>query len=488
MPFLKRVFILLFLSFIISDLLYSQNIKPNILVKKYPPTALREDAGIMKDIILKMHPVVGIYRSRSFCEELFDKFSLSLKDSLTEKQFRIRLKMILDELRCGHTEALPSKEYIKQSNKEKIGFSPYFFLPLNNKLYLWASVNRKRDTLIKRSAEIKKINGVSVDTMFTVCKKIISADGFIESGKNHYLQMGFNSYYPVLFGRPDTFRVDFMKADKLKSVKYPLIKVKNIPSLILSPKEDSAFVKHKKAALKYMFIDSAKKSMHLKIHAFSRKRFKSAYRTVFRKMKNNKSENLIVDLRFNGGGSLENSYRLLSYLIDTPKTQTLKTAIKTYPDKKHMKGNIYFKLMRFGFGMIASKKTINDTDNFIYTIKPRKKNHFNGKIYVLINGGSFSASCLVSAYLKSNKKTIFIGEETSGAIEGCNAGITPYYKMPNTNIRIRIPAFRVVHDVSPQITGRGIVPDYKIVYEVEDVLTRKDLELNMVKKLIGISK
>ena len=484
MPFLTRLFAVIIFVFLVGNSVFSQKSKQNVLTKKYAPICLQEDARIMKDIILKMHPVVGIYRSRTFCEGLFDQFIISLKDSLTEKQFRIRLKVILDELRCGHTEALPSKEYIKQSDKQKLGFSPYFFIPLNNKVYLWASANRKKDTLIKRASEIKKINGVSVDTMLTVCRKIISTDGFNETGKNHYLKMGFNNYYTALFNRPDTFRVEFLDGEKLKAVKYPLIKLRSIPALVISPKEDSAFSVHKKARMKYMFIDSAKKSMHLKIYSFSRKYFKMSYRRVFKKMKKNKSENLILDLRYNGGGSLENSYRLLSYLIDTTKTQTLKTAIRKYPDKKHMRGNLWFKMMRIGFGMIAKKKTINDTDNYIYSIKPRKKNHFNGKIYVLINGGSFSASCLVSAYLKNTGKTVFIGEETSGAIEGCNAGITPYYKMPNTKIKIRIPAFRVQHDVCPQITGRGILPDYKIDYGIEDVMRRRDLELKKVKELL----
>jgi C-terminal processing protease CtpA/Prc len=170
--------------------------------------------------------------------------------------------------------------------------------------------------------------------------------------------------------------------------------------------------------------------------------------------------------------------------LDTAKTQTLRTGIRSYPYKQYTNGNVIFKLMRFGFKLIAKKRTINDTDNFIYTIKPVRKYHYSKKVYVLINGGSFSASCLVAAYLKYHNRATFIGEETAGTAEGCNAGITPYYKLPNTKIRVRMPAFRIVHDVCPVITGHGIQPDIRINYSIKDFLARRDLEMEKVRELI----
>ncbi|MBA3665614.1 MAG: hypothetical protein H0W61_15620, partial [Bacteroidetes bacterium] len=267
-------------------------------------------------------------------------------------------------------------------------------------------------------------------------------------------------------------------------ITYPAVKVRSIPSIPLIGKDDSLYTVYKRARIKYRFLEDDKKTMVLKINSFSRKRFDKGYRHVFRKLKKNNSENLVIDLRNNGGGSLENSYKLLSYLLDSAQTQTLRTGIKSYPYKQYTNGNILFKLMRFGFKLIAKKKTINDTDNFIYTIKPNRKYHYSKKIFVLINGGSFSASCLVAAYLKYHKRAVFIGEETAGAAEGCNAGITPYYKLPNTKIRLRMPAFRIVHDVCPFITGRGIMPDYRVEYTIYDFLNRKDLEIDKVKELI----
>ena len=80
---------------------------------------------------------------------------------------------------------------------------------------------------------------------------------------------------------------------------------------------------------------------------------------------------------------------------------------------------------------------------------------------------------------------MFVGEETSGTFEGCNAGIMPYYTLPNSKLKIRMPAFRVLNDVCPKITGHGIIPDYKIEYTVKDILQKRDLELIKVNEIIS---
>lgn len=488
MPFFKQFLVIIFFVFFVWSHVFSQPTKESALRKKYSPAQLKQDADLIKNIVLSMHPVIGIYNSRDYYTNLFDSYIGSLNDSLDEKQFRIRTKIVLDQLHCGHTESLLSRAYYKEAAKQTYNFSPYFFIPIKNKVYMLAALNKKKDTLIKKGVEIISINGVSTDSIIRYSKRFISSDGFNQTGKEHYLQLGFNSFYPSLFGRPDTFTVDYLVGTTLKRTKYKAIKLKTIPPLPLAIKTDSSFTHYHLAKMKFGYLDEENVTMHLKLDAFSRKRSKMAYRKIFRELKKNKTENLIIDLRNNGGGSLENCYNLLSYLLDTAQTQTLRTSIRSYPYKKYTALPVIYKLMRFGLGTISKKKTINDTDNFVYTIKPKKKYHYNNKIYVLINGGSFSASCLVAAYLKANNKAVFVGEETAGAIEGCNAGITPYYTLPNTKAKIRMPAFRIVHDVSPNITGHGIVPDHKIEYGISDILSRRDLEIIKVKELIKTSK
>jgi hypothetical protein len=460
--------------------------KPNVLTKKIAPAALKCDAGIMEQAIMKMHPAVGIYSSRAEIQANFDRFNANLTDSLTQKEFRLRVKLLVDELHCGHTEVLYSKTFYKQVKHLHLNYSPYIFLPVKEHLYVLGYLGRKQDSLIRKGMLVQSINGFATDSILNYSKRFVSTDGFNRTAKSHYVQLSFNSYLPVLFGRPDTFQLVLQDTKALKSFHYPAVKLKNLPDLPLGPKDDSLCSRYKRAKIRYRYLDDDKATFLMKIEKFSHAGDARAYRRIFRKLKTTPTQNLVIDLRNNGGGSLANSYRLLSYLLDTIRTQTLKSTVKHYPLKKYTHGNWTFRLTQFVYTAIGKHEMRQDTDVFVYRIKPRKKNHFDGKIFVLINGGSFSASCLVAAYLKSTGRATFIGEETGGAEEGCNAGITPFYELPNSGIRVRVPAFRVDNDVCKSRAGRGIRPDYEVDYQFKDVVARKDLELMKVKALLGI--
>ena len=65
------------------------------------------------------------------------------------------------------------------------------------------------------------------------------------------------------------------------------------------------------------------------------------------------------------------------------------------------------------------------------SIKPQA---FQGKVYVLINGGSFSASCILSSNLQGSKRAVFVGEETGGTYNGTVAGRMPLLELPNSKL------------------------------------------------------
>ena len=474
-----KIFIIIFIFF--GNLSAQKGYNIN---KKYPPSALKQDASILKDVILKMHPSIGIYHSKTYYEDLFDKLTNSFTDSLTEKEFRIRLKSAMNQLHCGHSEIFLSKAYSKVIKPMKLNWLPYYFLAINNKLYSIMPVNSKKDSAIKSGSEILKINKISADSILNYSRRMISADGYIETGKNLSIRYGINYFYPSLFGRPDSFLIESKKNDSIQIQYVKACNLKDLPVLPIGIREDSLLHKHKRANINEGYVGNDKELFVLKIRSFKSSRYKKIYRRTFRTLRKNKIENLVIDLRNNGGGNLSNSYRLLKYLMETEQTITLKTHVKNYPYRKYTKGNITFKFTKYALKKMGTKKINGDSISYIQKIKPYKKEHYTGKLYVLINGGTFSASCIVAAYLKNNKNATLIGRETGGTNEGCNAGITPYYTLPNTKLKVRIPAFRIIHDIDPALTGHGILPNHEIKYSFEDILKRRDLEMKFVKDLI----
>ena len=111
MPFLKELSFIIFSVFFLRLPVLSQQEKQSPLNVKYAPAQLKADAEILKNVTLAMHPAIGIYNTRSHYENQFNNFISELNDSLTEKQFRIRTKLLIDDIHCGHTEAILSKAY-----------------------------------------------------------------------------------------------------------------------------------------------------------------------------------------------------------------------------------------------------------------------------------------------------------------------------------------------------------------------------------------
>lgn len=479
---MRSYFIIFFVS--LAFFVAAQTKQAPIFTQQFDTSQLKQDIRLLKKVIIKMHPVVGVYQPKIYFDSLFNQLELDITKPLTTKEFYISLRNAIDGFQCGHTEIAPSKTYTKAMLKRKVNYSPYFFVPVNNKVYNIASLSKSKDTILKKGDEIISINGISTQSLIFVCKKMFTVDGFNTSGKNYMLQTSFNAFYPSLTIRPDTFRVEFKRGNApVKEVKYKSISLANIPELPIKPKQDSTLISYKKAAIKYRFYND-NKICYLKLTRFSHQKFKKAYRKIFKQIENHKTEKMILDLRDNGGGSLANCYRLISYFNDTALNQTLYTKIKNYPEKKHTRGNFAFKFTRFFFKVVGNHRHKGDTDFYTISIKPNKKHHYKGKLIVLINGASFSASCLTAAYLKYRNRASFIGQETSGALEGCNAGVTPYYTLPNTKLRVRVPAFRIQHDVSPKPLGRGIIPDIEINYSFNDLVERKDLELAKALELL----
>ena len=63
-------------------------------------------------------------------------------------------------------------------------------------------------------------------------------------------------------------------------------------------------------------------------------------------------------------------------------------------------------------------------------------NHFNGNLYILINGGSFSATGLLISLLKYNHIGQFIGEESGGSYITSANKFQRNIELPNTKLGI----------------------------------------------------
>jgi C-terminal processing protease CtpA/Prc len=223
--------------------------------------------------------------------------------------------------------------------------------------------------------------------------------------------------------------------------------------------------------------------------------YDSVLANAFDMLKRKKIGNLIIDLRDNEGGSEHQQAELMSYLYNKPfklyeniyvsrlDYRPLKEVIAVNEkDTSRLLDNNEDEWMR----RISDNLWINNYEYYEgLQLQPPKANVFQGNLYILMNGGSFSSTSALIANIKNTTKAKFIGEESGGLYEGPTGGQTVPIILPNSKIMIRIsPNINIGFLYKKNPIGRGVLPDYPVNYSIEDILGKRDLEIEKAKVLI----
>jgi C-terminal processing protease CtpA/Prc len=110
--------------------------------------------------------------------------------------------------------------------------------------------------------------------------------------------------------------------------------------------------------------------------------------------------------------------------------------------------------------------------------------HYNGNVYVVQGGYTFSAAAMFVLSIKEQQNVTVVGEETGGGDYGTTAIHLPTIILPNSKLRITLPLYRIVPDNHKTKTGRGIQPDVFIPPSSVAIKNGVDPKLQKIKELI----
>ncbi len=116
--------------------------------------------------------------------------------------------------------------------------------------------------------------------------------------------------------------------------------------------------------------------------------------------------------------------------------------------------------------------------------KPKKRHHYDGKVYIVTGGNSFSATTLFASALVKQDNITVVGEETGGGAYGNSAWLIPDVTLPVTGIRFRLPLFRLVIDKTTPKNGRGVQPEVEALPSIEAIKRNADFKVEKVMELI----
>jgi C-terminal processing protease CtpA/Prc len=115
--------------------------------------------------------------------------------------------------------------------------------------------------------------------------------------------------------------------------------------------------------------------------------------------------------------------------------------------------------------------------------RPKRRYHYDGHVYVLTGGNTFSASTLFLQAVRGQDNVTVVGEETGGGAYGNNAWLIPDVTLPNTGVRFRLPLFRLVIDRTA-VKGQGVLPDVPALPTVNAIRRNADFKTEKVLELI----
>jgi C-terminal processing protease CtpA/Prc len=209
---------------------------------------------------------------------------------------------------------------------------------------------------------------------------------------------------------------------------------------------------------------------------------------TFKTLSEKKTRVLILDLRGNGGGSDMYGAMLVSYLTDKPfryfdhiNMKTISPSFKEHSDWR-----------TDGEARLREGVTPDQAGGYLVTGKlhpgvleqPPGKYPFLGKVFVLIDGGTFSTAADFCAVTHHLKRATFIGEETGGGYYGNNSGEQVIVTLPNSKARVRVPMWEYWNAV-PGYDGkrRGTRPDHLVETKTSNLLRGVDEQLDTTLKL-----
>lgn len=457
--------------------------------QSFSPAALRDDLTFLQRALYRGHPGAFRYTPRDSMNAIFDRLRAAVPtDSVTADQAQVLLRQAVAAVRDGHT-SLETPFFDDQTR-----VLPIMAQVADGRLFVWRHYSG--DTTLRRGAEIRSVNGTAAADLLAQCRSVAFGDGFSTSFPDVLASVYFARFVRLFQGDTTHYAVQSMNPQGQPRSHYmasksraDLQKLQGIRSREAGRREVGVprkpILTNRTMSLQR---DTARPDMAvLTLTSFPNRGYRKFYRRAFRWLHQQHIATLVVDVRNNTGGNIRNMDRLVASIADVPfgydYVRQRRTNMDRYfgPKAKATKAVVWVK---YNFQIGFRYRREGNWHVQCWRVKPRKRDNFDGKTFVLTNGWSFSSASMCASFLKNKAGATVVGTESGGNETGNCGGGFPKLKLPNTGYRVRFPLFLLRYQVGQPDTGRGVMPDLATPYSIQDLLDGKDLEMEAVRRIL----
>lgn len=401
-------------------------------VKVFTQKEYQEDLDQLGKKLLEVHPnALKFITKEDFWKIIEEKKGL-ITNHTTFGEFNWHCSEIIASINCSHTSMgsfFPESEMLPSTLR-----FPLQIRWVNDQLFVIDPLNNADRVALKD--QILTINEQPVADLIRSIYSHIPSQGYIETTKKHFFNTWATAMIPYALGFPKTYEIRI----KGKENRIALKEATNYKEPFFDPS-----IKTCEDNLCFDLLDNRKDAV-LTISSFNYypwnnlNVFEDFMDKSFIEIQEEGIENLIIDLRFNGGGSPESSIHLLRYLVNKPFT--------------------YF--VNSGYGAEDGRSVQ------YYPFE----NTFKGKCYFIIDGHGNSTTGHFMSLVKVLNLGTIVGEEL-GSNQFCTAGQT-ICRLSNTKLEYYVANSTSIAASESLPDETGILPDHYVTQSINDYLNKVD--------------
>jgi Peptidase family S41 len=453
--------------------------------RKFSQQELRQDFAALRQVLEESHPGLYRYTPKKEMDADFERALQSIPTAMDEREFYGVVTSLLSQIKDGHTRVYLASDFRKflDSSAKRI---PLRVRMLNRRLYVLAGA----DDRVPPGSELLSIQGMPVTQITEAMFKHVSGDGDILTSKAAAIGDNFGLYYYLFLGQPETFKVEYRTPDKQKKISLLPAVTAETTKKLGEPADAGT-----QRPLRYEAL-SVPRAARFTIETFAlpppdqgQPDFALFLAATFEQIRKEGIEDLVIDLRGNDGGD-NLGLPLFSYLTDRPFlfSDSAEAASQTF-SSLHQYAHLDTDFSKeFEQHLVAAgngRFKVEGNDDLAPPMQQPQKESYAGRLWVLIDGDVFSATSQFCSLVRSHRRGVFVGEETGGGYHGNSSGEEVVMTLPASQLRIVVPLVRNEMAASdPAGAGRGIIPDYPFQMTIQQVLDKKDAELEYVMNLI----
>ncbi|MEP7219840.1 MAG: S41 family peptidase, partial [Bacteroidota bacterium] len=456
------------------------------------PDRMREDLRMFRTILERGHPSLYGYITHDSLDAIFARAEHSLDHDLSVIAFYTLLIEVGDAVHDGHLMINPAPDAARFSSN----------VPIILKLIGEDFYTDTDDFGIPIGSRILAIGGVPSGEILSRLMKYAPSDGFNVTRKYRSVEMFFPQYFNYEFGQSESYEISYQMPSgernvaNLRGEPFDSLKLRNTRrnSYFANDHGSVSGVDFFKSHInpRGPFVEFV--SRHgievavLTVNSFGDDiiPFKDRLVQIFREIRERKAHDLIVDVRRNDGGYRPNAIHLFSYLTNIPFREIVAESVTSLAAPEHeyvtrmLLDERRFLTEKFS-GYPEGDRWVLRHDSAESIMIPEDE-RFDGSIYVLTGGLTFSAGATFALNARNNSRISIVGEETGGGYYYHDGEFPVFYELPDSHISMVMFMERIDHVVadSTRPPGHGVMPTYPIQLTVSDLIAGKDTQLDFI--------